>query len=155
MNKKGHVVYLKCKVCNIYLSNIEHMKNFSLAWASEGSSNLRLSNAIDHALGDPHKFAMNLFWKESLLSEEEKAKKVRRDNQQQSVVSGIVSMNAADFEKTKKKFDVAYFLAKEKLPLAKFEKIIDLEKKPDVDLGTAYCNQMVANSFIDSISDQS
>ena len=96
---------------------------------------------------------MNLFWKESSLSEEEKAKKLRRDNQQQSVVSGIASMNAADFEKTKKKFDVAYFLAKEELPLAKFEKIIDLEKRHDVDLGTAYCNQMVADSFIDSISE--
>ena len=31
-------------------------------------------------------------------------------------------MNAADFKKTKKKFDVEYFLAKEELPLAKLEK---------------------------------
>ena len=57
VDKKGHVVYLKCKVCNIYLSNIEHMENFSRAWTSEGSSNLHLSHAIDHAGGDPHKFA--------------------------------------------------------------------------------------------------
>ena len=40
MDKKGHVVYLKCEVCNIYLSNIEHMKKFSRAGASKGSSNL-------------------------------------------------------------------------------------------------------------------
>ena len=93
------------------------------------------------------------FGKKARFQKRKKAKKLRRDNQQQSVVSGFASMNAADFEKTKKKFDVAYFLAKEELPLAKFEEIIDLEKRHDVDLGTAYCNQMEANSFIDSISD--
>ena len=64
----------------IYRS-IEHMKNFSHAWVNEGSSNLRLSNAIDHAGSDPYKFAMNLFLRESSLSEQEKAKKLCWDNQ--------------------------------------------------------------------------
>ena len=100
VDKDGHVIALKCKVCSTYSSNIENIKNFSHAF--EGSVNLRVSNAMDHAKGGPHKSAMELYWKNSSISEEEKAEKLR-DNQQQSIVPGIASMQAADLQKTKKK----------------------------------------------------
>ena len=88
VDKDGHVIALKCKVCSTYSSNIENIKNFSHAWAFEGSVNLRVSNAMDHAKGSPHKSAMELYWKNSSISEEEKAEKLR-DNRQQSIVPGI------------------------------------------------------------------
>ena len=54
-DKKGNVITLSCKVCKTYASNIESIKNFSRAWAGDGSTNLRLSNAEGHAKGEPHK----------------------------------------------------------------------------------------------------
>ena len=48
-DKKGNVITLSCKVCKTYASNIESIKNSSRAWASDGSTNLRLSNAEGHA----------------------------------------------------------------------------------------------------------
>ena len=101
------MIALKCKICSTHSSNIENIKNFSHAWAFEGSVNLRVSNAMDHAKGGPHKSAMELYWKNSSISEEEKAEKLR-DNQQQSIVLGIASMQVADLQKTKKKFDITY-----------------------------------------------
>ena len=46
---------------------------------------------MDHAKGGPHKSAMELYWKNSSIPEDEKAEKLR-DNQQQSIVPGIASM---------------------------------------------------------------
>ena len=108
---------------------------------------------MDHAKGGPHKSAMELYWKNSSISEEEKAEKLR-DNQQQSIVPGIASLQAADLQKTKKKFDIAYLIAKEELPMTKYAAIIDLEKKHAVDLGTTYCNEMQAATFITNIGEE-
>ena len=108
---------------------------------------------MDHAKGGPRKSAMELYWKNSSISEEEKAEELR-DNQQQSIVPGIASMQAADLQKTKKKFDIAYLIAKEELPMRKYAAIIDLEKKHGVDLGTIYCNEMQAATFITNIGEE-
>ena len=51
---------LSCSVCKHFADKVKGMKNFSSAWAFSGSTNLRLSNAEDHARGDPHKRAMDL-----------------------------------------------------------------------------------------------
>ena len=144
------MIALKCKVCSTYSSNTENIKNFSHTWAFEGSVNLRVSNAMDHAKGSLHKSAIELYWKNSSISEEEKAEKLR-DNQQHSIVPGIASMQAADHEKTKKMFDLAYLIAKEELPMTKYAAIIDLEKKHGVDLGITYCNEMQAATFMTNI----
>lgn len=60
----GSVTSLNCSVCNAYAEHIKGMKNFSTVWAYAGSTNLRLSNAEDHARGEPHKRAMDLHLKE-------------------------------------------------------------------------------------------
>lgn len=79
------------------------MKNFSTAWAFGGSTNLRLSNAEDHARGEPHKRALDLHLKEN-KGQSERAETMKASNNagQQIITSSIKSIPLADFENTKK-----------------------------------------------------
>ena len=54
---------------------------------------------------------------------------------------------------TRKKFETAYFKAKEELPLTKFERILALEDLHNVELGNAYRNNNMCGEFIDYIAD--
>ena len=47
-------------------------------------------------------------------------------------------MNEKDVMLTRKKLETAYFIAKEELPLTKFERILALEELHSVELGNAY-----------------
>ena len=60
-------------------------------------------------------------------------------------------MQQKDLEKTKKKFETAYFIAKEELPLSKFPKILNLEEMHGVELGEAYRNEITGALMIDYI----
>ena len=55
-----------------------------------------------HARGDPHNHAMTLYWKVNLKNEVELADKFR-DKNQETITSGIASMQASEMVKTKKK----------------------------------------------------
>lgn len=48
----------------------------------------------------------------------------------------------------RKKFDVSYFVVKEKMPLIKYEKIIELEKRHGVRLGSTHNNRTAAREFL-------
>ena len=48
--------------------------------------------------------------------------------------------------------EIAYFIAKEELPFAKFANIIELEKRHGVDLGETYMNKPGCSEFIRCIS---
>ena len=54
---KVHIVSLSCAACKKYEPYIVPLKNFSKAWIS-GSSNLKVSNLLDHATSEVHKVAM-------------------------------------------------------------------------------------------------
>ena len=62
-------------------------------------------------------------------------------------------MNKQDLERTKKKFEVAYFIAKEELPIVKYGPLLDLEERHGVDVGTAYRNENTGGVFMDYISE--
>ena len=51
----------------------------------------------------------------------------------------------------KKKFEVAYFVAKEELSFLKYPAILKLEEMHDVDVGQAYRNDKNCAKFIDYI----
>ena len=51
------------------------------------------------------------------------------------------------------KFDVAYFVANEKLTFKKYTGICDLEKRHGVDLGTTYMNNVACKTFIHFIAE--
>ena len=133
------------------------MKNFSAAWAFNGSTNLRISNAEDHARGKPHRKALDLHLKDGKglnTFERAEAMKSSHDAGQQLITSGIENMRLADFAMTKTKFETAYFVAKEEMPLLKYPQILKLEEKHGVDIGTAYRNNKSCTTFVNSIGEE-
>ena len=72
----------------------------------------------------------------------------KRDNQQ-SIKSGLARINEKDVTRTQKKIETAYFIAKEELPLTKFERILALEKPHNAELGNPYRNNNMCGEFID------
>lgn len=108
------------------------MKNFSAALAFNGTTNLCISNAEDHARGEPHRKALDLHLKDGKglnAFERAEAMKSSHDAAQQLITSSIENMRLADFAMTKTKFETAYFVAKEEMPLLKYPQILKLEEK--------------------------
>ena len=130
-DKGGYVVSLNCSICKTYADIIKGMKNFSAAWAFNGSTNLRISNAEDHARGKPHRKALDLHLKDG---------------------KGLNTFERAEAMKTK--FETAYFVAKEEMPLLKYPQILKLEEKHGVDIGTAYRSNKSCTTFVNSIGDE-
>lgn len=133
-----------CVMSDLYanhtLTRINGMKNFSTAWAFTASTNLHLSNAEDHARGEPHKRALDLHLKEMKPQhafEKAESMKTANDSGQQLITTGIANMQSTDLARTKTKFEVAYFVAKEELLLSKYPQLLNLEEKQGVDLGKA------------------
>ena len=138
---------LFCKVCTQFREHIEGIQYFKEDWIT-GSTNYRSSNATDHAEGVPHKEAMKHYYKSLGKTHDEK-----RDHNQQSIESGLARMNEKDVMLTHKKFETAYFIAKEELPLTKFERILALEElHHNVELMLIGNNGM-CGEFIDYIAD--
>ena len=75
------------------------------------------------------------------------------DNKREIILFGIQDMNKRDQERTKKKFEVAYFVSKEELPIVKYVPLLNLEERHGVDVGIAYRNENTGGVFMDYISD--
>ena len=157
LDKGGYVVSLNCSPCKTYADIITGMKNFSAAWAFNGSTNLRISNAEDHARGEPHRKALDLHLKDGKeLNAYERAEvmKSSHDVGQQLITSGIENMGLADFAMTKTKFETAYFVPKEEMPLLKYLQILKLEGKHGVNIRTAYRSNKSCPMFINFIGEE-
>ena len=66
-------------------------------------------------------------------------------------MSGIAQMNQKDLERTRKKFEVAYFIAKHQLPIVTYTDFLKLEQKHGVDIKGAYQNSVSGGTFIEYI----
>ena len=64
----------------------------------------------------------------------------------------LSTMDEAAREKMKRKFDVAFVLAKNNLPMNKMRAICDLEERHGVDLGQGYKNNQACATFIEYIA---
>lgn len=152
-----NVASLNCSVCNKYAEQVKSMKQFSHSWAFEGSTNLRLTNAQDHAKGEPHRRALDLSLYEMGKTGQERSKILLShsgDLQQQQITVGISKMMADDFEELKIKFDVAYLIAKEELPMSKYSSLLDMEERHGVKIGNAYRSAMSCSDFISAIGNE-
>ena len=58
------------------------------------------------------------------------------------------TMQVQTFERLQKLFDIAYFIALEEEPYAKFPRLVQLEKRHAVDLGEAYNNEIACKTFV-------
>ena len=115
------------------------------------------SSAVLHVEWKAHKAVYDLFLKAKGKSANERADILKEslwDNRQVGIIDSINIMNIKDFELTKKKFEVAYFIAKEELQLSLFPKLLNLWERHGVELGTAYWNHNYAGKIIDYISEE-
>ena len=127
---KSLVATLWCEVCRKYERRIDSKKNFSRAWI-DGSTNHKTSNVVDHASSEQHKAAMALLCREQ-------AKNASEPVTSYSTIARCLhnpSMDPAVRERIKKKFDIAYLMAKENLPFTKYPAIHDLLERNGVELG--------------------
>ena len=134
------VSLLKCKVCCNYK---ERLGNFHLAYI-EGSVNVKTSSFKEHAESEMHKHTMRLH-KKSLGTVAISSTPIV-----QSFAS--CSMDKVTLERTKKKFDIAYFIAKEGLAFTKMKALCDLQERHGVDVGTTYRNDHACSSFVEFIA---
>lgn len=80
--------------------------------------------------------------------------KATSDSEQQLITIGITNMQSNDLARTKTKFEVAYFVAKEEMPISKYPWLLKLEEKQGVDLRKAYHSEKSYNMFIAHIGEE-
>ena len=138
---KNVVVKLKCKVCTAFKSKIEGRKNFSSKWI-EGADSVRLSNVRDHAQNDQHTHAMHL-----LKIQHAKIDGLGPSSYSQ-IVHAFTKLSEEERDKLRVKFDISYFVASENLPLTKYSKLCDLERRHGVCVGNSYTNDNSGKEMI-------
>lgn len=62
-------------------------------------------------------------------------------------------MQASGLAKTRTKFEIAYFIAKEELPLKKYPKLLKLQEKHGIEIGNSYRSDKSCNVFINHIGE--
>lgn len=68
------------------------------------------------------------------------------------IIESLQTLSNEDREALRKKFDIAYFIATEQLPLAKYPRLCELEKRHAVHLGHSYLNENSCKEFISYIA---
>ena len=151
IDTNGKVKHLTCKFCKLFEDKIKTMDNYSNIFA-RGSTNFKKSAVSDHAkLSKPHAKACKLYFESKEVPLDVRAKKIANATGNQDIVSGLSTMDKKDLEKTKIKFEVAYFVAKNELPFTKYKEILELEKMHGVGVGDAYLTDIKCAEFIDYI----
>lgn len=143
---KKYCTSLKCKVCSEFEQSINKRHNFSRTFI-DGSTNFKVSSVIDHANSEIHKIALDQFRRKS-------GKPATPINKEKNQPTLDFKLGPQPQEEMKKKFDISYFVVKEELPLTKYEKIIELEKRHGVLHSSSYSNRTAATNFISYQADQ-
>lgn len=87
-------------------------------------------NLVDHAKSDIHKIALSLYSKQ-----QGQLPSTASNSNQKNQPKLELNLNPQQMVDLKKKFDISYFVVKEELPLAKYEKLIALKKRHGVSHG--------------------
>ena len=146
---------LKCAVCTKFEGKISSVKGFNYQWSRDESTRLQHAAALEHVNGDPHKLAYDLFLKNKGLTTRERGDIIKQtlDKSQTAIAQGFAVSESKNFETSKKKFETAFFVVKEEIPIAKYKQILSLEEKHGVVIGAAYRNDTSAGIIIDYIAD--
>ena len=141
---RGHIVALKCCVCYQFRDKLIGMRNYSAAYI-EGSSNLRASSFKEHAASVMHTRAILLLKKKqgsaNLL-------------EYAPIAKALLTLDDTATARIKRKFDIAYLIAKENMAFAKMGPLCTLEERHGVDLGQGYKNELACASFVDYIAQE-
>ena len=68
------------------------------------------------------------------------------------IAKALLKMDNSSQETLKRKFDVAFFIAKEKLAFTKMKPLCDLEERHGVTLGNGYKNNHACATFVKFIA---
>ena len=133
---------------NFYVSyekEISLMPSYSDALAV-GSKNYKKSAVEDHAKSKPHMKAYQLYLCSQRVSLEKSAKFFSSNLGNESIVSGFLQKDPKDLAVMKRKFELAYFVAKNELPFNKYKDILSLDKH-FVQMGDFYINDTACANF--------
>ena len=135
------VASLKCKICIRYKERLVTCRNYNTAFI-EGSSNLRISAVKDHSRSVMHARAMSLFSKSQGKPVTEYA----------PIVKALNFLDAVTEQRLKKKFDIAYFICKQRLAFSKMGPLCELQARHGVDIGSNYTNNLSCTTFVEFIA---
>ena len=102
-------------------------------------SALKKDNVAKHSKSDMHVKAMNLVKNKSMS--------LAAIYKSTPLAKAVASANAEDRCRVSKLFEIAYFIAAEEIPFAKFPALIQLEKRHGVSLGSTYCTANKCSEF--------
>ena len=143
---KKTVDKLKCKVCSQFQSKIECRRNYSEKWVS-GADPIRTSNIRDHSRSDQHAHAM-------MLLKKKQAQSVGLDATEYAPIARALNeLSDGDKSTLRVKFDIAHFVATQKLAFTNYPALCELETKHGVDVGLAYRNQNTGRTFCHFIAE--
>jgi len=102
---------------------------------------------IDHATSSQHKAAMDYL----------KFDQAKHSKQTLSTIVPIISslqkLDATTCERLRRKFELAFIMAKEGLPFTKYAPLHRLEVRHEVDLGISYATDIAVKTFTYYIAD--
>ena len=119
---RHHIALLQCSVCKRFEERIKNSRNFSPAFI-DGTSNLWTSSFKDHAKSDMHGRAMELLRREQSTSLTDYS----------PIARAFYRMDESVEKHTKRKFDVAYVIAKEGMAFTKMNSLCQLQERNVLD----------------------
>ncbi|KAL5487067.1 hypothetical protein EMCRGX_G019626 [Ephydatia muelleri] len=141
-----NVTALKCSTCATFEKNITGRRNFSDKWII-GAESVRVSNIKDHAGTDQHKHAMILLTKQQAQARGE------GPSTYAPIAKALHEIPDDGMAKLRVKFDIAHFIAVEKLSFSKYPALCELETRQGVKVGTEYTNVKAAKEFCHYIAE--
>ena len=137
---------LKCKVCIQYRLSIEGRRNYSDKWIL-GADSVRNSNIRDHAHSDQHAHAMLLLRKSQAQTKGLDASAYAQ------IAKALNQMSEGDRKTLRVKFDIAHFVATQRLAFANYPALCQLESKHGVEVGTTYHKENAGKTFCHFIAE--
>ena len=137
---KRFVTKLRCSVCTKFKTKIVGRRNFSGRWIA-GAESVHSSNIQDHARSDQHEHAMNLIKREQAIVSNAPTSSYA------PIAQVLNTLSEGEREQLRRKFDIAYFLAIEKLSFRKYPRLCELEAHHGVSIGNSYTNEIVGKTF--------
>ncbi len=117
---KRIVSKLRCTACSKFKARIASRRNYSDRWIV-GAELVRTSNLRDHARADQHTHAMNLLKKEQAEASGSGCSSYA------PIARALSKLPNEEMEQLRRKFDIAYFVALEKLSFRKYPRLCELE----------------------------
>ncbi len=138
---------LKCTVCIKFKNKIPGRRNYSDKWVVFRAESVRTSNIKDHAHTDQHQHAM------TLLTKEQAEARGQGPASYAPIARALHQLLEDAMAKLRVKFDIAYFIATEKLAFRKYPALCELEAHHGVNVGIDYINEHAAKTFCHYIAE--